>query len=510
MVEESIVANEQTIGHRAVRGAISLTIATYLSIILGIAARKWLAIILAPAIFGIIQAALSFVDLVFSFSAFSFSSAIINVRKNLVNEPLEHLNENIFILTLGLNGILAIAAMGIGVLFARELGGYIVLALIGVYTAQRVITAFDTFYSQMLERELDYKRVSIVSLASNIILHTCSVLIAVSGHGVWSIPIATLLSAIISFVFDRHFSKRAGIHHLKPSWWKHYQPATAKWLMRFGTNVFFNRLFESWLFRVDNMLVLAFLGTAMLGIYSQAFAIAQMPAMALAPIVARVSIATYASIQHDQAKLEEAFRITNFFLIRLLVPAALLILFTSADIIRLFLSTSWSAGAAPLAALAGFVLSIPLFENGKMLLGAKLKLKEISIVRGVQLVALIVGILLVGRTNLTHVAVVVSCVSVAGLLLLLYYVKREVALYETRVFLLPIVIGIAVGLSFYFGLAPIMQLLMPAASNIPVAIIRILLFAFVIPLLTLSIEYMLRPAPIKENLAAVRRRFRKQ
>jgi teichuronic acid exporter len=444
-VIEEAAANDHTIGHRAVRGAVSLTIATYLSILLGIAARKWLAILLAPAIFGIIQASLSFVDLVFSFSAFSFSSAIINVRKNLVKEPLEYLNENIFILTLGLNVILAVAAMGIGVFFAKDLGGFVVLALIGVYTTQRVISAFDTFYTQMLERELDYKRVSMVSLAANITLHTASVLIALSGHGAWSIPVATLLSAMLSFVFDRHYSKVAGAHFLRPQWWKDYRPATAKWLMRFGTNVFFNRLFESWLFRVDNMLVLAFLGTATLGIYAQAFAIAQMPAMALAPIVARVSIATYASIQHDRTKLEEAFRITNFFLIRLLIPAALLIFFTSADIVRLFLSTSWSAGAAPLAALTGFVLTVPLFENSKMLLGAKLKLKEISYVRGAQLAALIVLILSIGNKNVTEVALIVSFVSVAGLLFIFYFVQKEVSLFAERIFLLPVLIGVAVG-----------------------------------------------------------------
>jgi len=507
---EEPVAHDVPIGHRAVRGAISLTIASYLSILLGAAARKWLAILLAPAIFGIIQAALSFVDLVFSFSAFSFSSAIINVRKNLIKEPLEYLNENIFILTVALNAILAVTAMGIGVFFAQELGGYIVLALIGIYTAQRVISAFDTFYTQMLERELDYKRVSKVSLATNITLHTASVLIALAGYGVWSIPVATLLSSILSFFFDRHYARLAGVHHLKPMAWKYYRPATAKWLMRFGTNVFFNRLFESWLFRVDNMLVLAFLGTAMLGIYSQAFAIAQMPAMALAPIVARVSIATYASIQHDRAKLEEAFRITNFFLIRLLIPPAILVLCTSGDIVRLFLSTSFSAGAAPLAALAGFVLTVPLFENAKMLLGAKLKLKEISLVRGCQLAALILAILLVGRNNVTHVALIVSGVSVAGLLFILYLTSKEVSLSATRVFLYPLIIGIGVGLGFYFVVTPWFQTVIPAGESIGLAIIRIVSFGFFIPLCTVGLEYLVQPAPILENLAAVRRRFKKQ
>ena len=507
MIDQEPVALPQ-VGTRAIRGALVLTVATYLSVLLGVAARKWLAVILLPAVFGVMQAALAFVDLVVSFGSFSFSSAIINVRKNLVAEPLEYLNENIFVLTVVVNGVLSIAAIVIGAIFVNSLGGYIVLALIGVYAVQRFMASLDTFYTQLLERRLEYAKVSQVTLLTNIVLHSASIGIALLGYGPWCIPVATLLTAFISLAFDRHFVRKAGIHtmHAKP--WHYWRPKTVKWLWKFGTHVLFNRLFESWLFRIDNILVLTFLGSSMLGLYSQAFAIAQMPAIALAPIVARVSIAAYAEIQHDSHRLEEAFAVTNFFLIRLLVPAALVILFASKDIVRIFLSSSWGTAAAPLAALSGFVLTIPLFENGKMLLGAKLKLKEISIVRASQLSALVLGIVLVGQSSIYRVGLIVSAVSLCGYGLLLFFVSREVALRLVRVFVVPVVLGIASAVALFF-VAKTLNLRFLPGSDLLTSIEHLALIIGLVLVMVSGGELLFDRKPILAHVALVRARVGK-
>src|SRR5438132_829088 len=141
----------QTVGAKAVRGAALLTGATYISILIGIAARKALALLLTPEQVGVYQAALSFADLVISFAAFSFTSAIINVRDNLVTEPLPNLEENVFILTVGVNGFFTVLAMALGLLSLSKTHGVILAALVGVYAVQRFIGSLDTFYTQILE-----------------------------------------------------------------------------------------------------------------------------------------------------------------------------------------------------------------------------------------------------------------------------------------------------------------------------------------------------------------------
>ncbi len=436
---ESVPPTESVhpIGRRAVRGAALLTGATYISLLLGIAARKAIALLLTPQDVGMYQAALSFVDLVVSFAAFSFTSAIINVRDNLVSEPLPHLKENVFLLTVVTNGFFTILAMALGLFSLSKVHGEILAAIVGIYAVQRFISSLDTFYTQILERELSYSKVSRVTLLVNILLHGSSVLFAFMGGGAWAIPLATILSTTFGYRLDRHYVKKSGLTTLRKQPWKYYDPGTARWLWKFGTKVLFNRVFESWLFKIDNLAVAYLFGSFYLGYYAQAFTIALLPATAVAPIVARVSIATYAGIQHDRNMLERAFAITNFFLVRLMIPATIFLTFESKDIVRVFLSSNWGGVSEPLTALAGLVLTVPLFENAKMILGATLKLTEISVIRGLQLLLLVILIAAFQWGGILYIALAVSFVNVVGYVGLLLYLKRIVDPHWREIFLLP-------------------------------------------------------------------------
>ncbi len=491
------------VGARAVRGAALLTGATYISIVLGIAARKGIALLLTPAEVGVYQAALSFTDLVISFAAFSFTSAIINVRDNLVSEPLPNLKENVFILTVAVHGFFTVLAMALGLFSLPKTHGVILAALIGVYAVQRFLSSLDTFYTQILERELSYSKVSRVTLIANVLLHTSSVLFALMGGGAWAIPIATVLSTIVGLVLDRHFVRKSGLGTLRKHPWKYYDRGTARWLWRFGTKVLFNRVFESWLFKVDNVLVAYLFGSFYLGYYAQAFSIALLPATAVAPIVARVSIATYAEIQHDRSMLERAFAITNFFLVRLLIPATILIAFESKDIVRVFLSSNWGGVAEPLTALAGLVLTVPLFENAKMILGATLKLVEISVIRGLQLLTLVVLIAAFQWGGILYIAMAVSFVNVAGYIGMLIYLRRIVNPRWSETFVLPVIIGTIVALAVSFVLDPALASALPPAIGIGIPLLRLVIFGAIILVACPLIEYPFRRKLYRERLGEV-------
>jgi O-antigen/teichoic acid export membrane protein len=497
------------VGRRAVRGAALLTGATYISILLGIAARKALALLLTPEQVGVYQAALSFVDLIISFAAFSFTSAIINVRANLVTEPLPNLKENIFILTVAVNGFFAALAMALGLFSLPKTHGDILAGLIGLYAAQRFVSALDTFYTQVLERELSYSKVSRVTLIVNVVLHVSSVAFALTGGGAWAIPVATILSTLIGFVLDRHYAKQAGGELIRKNPWQYYDRGTARWLWRFGTKVLFNRVFESWLFRIDNLAVAFLFGSFYLGYYAQAFTIAMLPATAVAPIVARVSIATYAEVQHDKATLERAFAITNFFLVRLLVPAAIFIAVESKDLVRVFLSSNWGGVAEPLAALAGLVLTVPLFENAKMILGATLRLTEISVVRGLQLLLLIILIAVFQIGGILYVAYAVSAVNVLGYVGLMLYLQRIVSVRWSENFVLPIIIGIVVAILIGFAISPALSNALPTAIGLTIPVLRLIIFGMMTLSLCIGTEYILRPALYKARLSEVSSKLRR-
>ncbi|GEM_PF-2286268 len=501
---------KETVGRRAVRGAALLTGATYLSMLLGIAARKALAILLTPEQVGVYQAALSFVDLIVSFAAFSFSSAIINVRDNLVNEPLPNLKENVFILTVLVNGFFAVLAMALGLFSLSKTHGVILAALIGIYAVQRFTSSLDTFYTQILERELSYSMVSRVTLIANILLHATSVIFALWGGGAWAIPLATILSTFIGYLLDKYYVKKSGLETLKRHPWKYYNRSTARWLWRFGTKVLFNRVFESWLFKIDNVLVAFLFGSFYLGYYAQAFTIALLPATAVAPIVARVSIATYAEVQHDRSMLERAFSVTNFFLVRLLIPITIFVALESKDIVRVFLSSNWGGVAEPLTALAGLVLTVPLFENAKMILGATLKLTEISVVRGLQLLLLVLLIAAFQWGGILYIAIAVSLVNVIGYAGMLLYLRQTVRLRWKENFVLPVIIGVIVALVVGLIIQPALSGLLPIAIGIEIPVLRLMLFALTIGALCILLEYPFRRALYRERFADIASRLKRR
>jgi teichuronic acid exporter len=505
-IAATVEHHEIPVGKRAVRGALLLTVSTYAGILLGIVARKILSIILTPEEFGQIATALSFVDLIFAFGAFSFSSAIINARDNLLERPLAHLRENIYILTAGVGILATIASVVAALIFPPASGAEIFLALVGICAVQRCVTSFDTFYSQILERQLDYKRISIISFVVNVLLHAVSVGLAVSGFTYYSIPVATLLSSFLSLALHRSYLRSQGIAIVEKKPLRFYDKSTMKWLWGFGGAVMLNRLFESWLYRIDNLLVFKLMNYAMLGFYSQAFMIAQMASTALAPIVARVSIATYAEVQHDRRRLEEAFAVTNFFLVRILVPAALFFIVCSPDLVRLFLSTKWYLSATPLAAMAGFVLFSPLFENGKMLLGARLKLKEISIVRALQLASLIGLLLAFGGSGLWAIGLAVSVVTLLGYALILLYVRREVGLRASEIYLFPLLAGTVLAYPLWLFDSWFAQSMSPG-SSIETSLARVGVYLVVLPLVLLGSEALVARERLMRYIAAVRSRM---
>lgn len=498
-----------SLGRKAVRGAALLTGATYISVALGIGARKAIALLLTPDDVGVYQAALSFVDLVISFAGFSFASAIINVRDNLITEPLDHLRENVFVLTVGLNGLFGLLAMLLGLTMLPRAHGIVLAAIIGVYSVQRFISALDTFYTQILERELSYSRISRVTVIVNIVLHAGSVAFALGGGGAWAIPLATIVSTAIGFALDQRYVRESGLHAFHPKPWKYYDPKTARWLWRFGTKVFFNRLFESWLFRIDNMWVVLLFGPFYLGYYAQAFSIALLPSIAVAPIVARVSIATYAGVQHDKELLARAFHLTNFFLVRLLVPAAVFLLVESEDLVRAFLSSNWGPVSEPLIALAGAALTIPLFENAKMILGAELRLKEISYVRAAQLIVLAVLMLTIGH-GILMIGLSVTIASVLGYIFLLTYIRQSIPLKLGESFGLPMVFGLATWSILHFVIVPQLDTVVPEASSLGAAVVRLLPIGLLTLTLIIGPEALMRRTLYRDRIGFVVARLRKK
>jgi hypothetical protein len=156
--------------------------------------------------------------------------------------------------------------------------------------------------------------------------------------------------------------------------------------------------------------------------------------------------------------------------------------------------------------MAGFVLFSPLFENGKMLLGARLKLKEITYVRVAQLVALIGLLVWFGSEGLWAIGLAVSMVTTLGYALLMLYVGKEVNLRAADVFRFPLLAGCALAgplLLFNMWMSPYLS----AGSTIEVSLLRVVIFLIVLPAIMLGLEALIARDRLTRYISAVRSRM---
>jgi hypothetical protein len=144
-----------------------------------------------------------------------------------------------------------------------------------------------------------------------------------------------------------------------------------------------------------------------------------------------------------------------------------------------------------------------------MVMGATLRLTEISIVRGAQLLLLILLIALFQGGGILYIALAVSFVNVLGYTAILAFLRQTVPLRLRENFGWPLLIGVVVALLMQLLVVPMLQNIFPAAATIENASVRLIGFGAAILVLCTGTEYLIRPALYRERLAEVASKLRR-
>jgi hypothetical protein len=141
-----------------------------------------------------------------------------------------------------------------------------------------------------------------------------------------------------------------------------------------------------------------------------------------------------------------------------------------------------------------------------MLLGARLKLKEISIVRALQLASLIGLLLAFGGSGLWAIGLAVSVVTLLGYALILLYVRREVGLRASEIYLFPLLAGTVLAYPLWLFDSWFAQSMSPG-SSIETSLARVGVYLVVLPLVLLGSEALVARERLMRYIAAVRSRM---
>ena len=151
----------------------------------------------------------------------------------------------------------------------------------------------------LLERDLQFKGVSLVEFSSMILGSGATLALALHGFGVWSLVMGNLAAAT---------AKTIGILAVSRFWLVPiFQVRGLRAMFIFGANITGQRILWYVNSSADVLLVGKLLGDQALGVYSVAFQLATLPVSKMFGIVNRVAFPAYARIQDDKSRAKDYF-----------------------------------------------------------------------------------------------------------------------------------------------------------------------------------------------------------
>lgn len=207
--------------------------------------------------------------------------------------------------------------------------------------AGMVIGAISAVPNALLERELQFKGISVVEFSSMIVGSLTTLACAIAAFGVWSLVIGQLVSTTAKTFGILIVSRFC----LAPSFgW-----SRLKSVFTFGANITGQRVLWYAHTSADVLLIGKLLGDHALGVYSVAFQLATLPVSKVFGIVNRVAFPAYARLQHDNRQAADYFitsvRLTWF----VFCPMLWGLSSVSREFVEVFMGRNWSEATTVLA-----------------------------------------------------------------------------------------------------------------------------------------------------------------
>jgi teichuronic acid exporter len=221
-------------------------------------------------------------------------------------------------------------------------------AVIRVASLQFIINALAIVPDALLRRELRFKRLSVVEIASGVSGNLVTLLLAFKGYGVWSLVMGALAGGLARAILLQ-FSVQ---DRLAPA----FRFRGARPLASFGAGVTLTRVLSYFASQADIFIAGKLLGREIVGIYAVAVNLATLPMQRGQAVINDVAFSAFAKIQHDRnalaANLALAIRLTSLFAF----PALWGVASVAPEVVRIALGEQWLDAIVPMQIVS---LTIP-------------------------------------------------------------------------------------------------------------------------------------------------------
>ncbi|HEY5984207.1 MAG TPA: MOP flippase family protein [Anaerolineales bacterium] len=287
-----------------------------------------LARLLDPTDFGLLAMAFVVTGLVGLFKDLGTAAAVVQ-KKDLGDTLLSSIFWLNVLLGVGATIMLVVGAPLAGLVY-NEPGVVIVLRILAAGFA---VSGAGTVHQALLERQLEFRSLARLELASVLVGAAGGIAAALLGAGVWSLVLQSLLTAVMSTALLWLANRWRPSRILA---WSEVLGVT-----RFSLNLTGYNVFGYFARNADYFLIGRFLGSQQLGVYYLAYRLLLLPVGSIGAVVGRVMYPVLSKIQDDNERIAEVYLRMVALISFLSFPLMVALMVAAAPLAPLVLGAAW-------------------------------------------------------------------------------------------------------------------------------------------------------------------------
>jgi O-antigen/teichoic acid export membrane protein len=224
-----------------------------------------------------------------------------------------------------------------------------------------VINAFTLIQQNILRKQVAFKRIAKINLASIITGTSFGILFAFLGFGVWSLVIKSLVTGLI----------QCAIYWVCNRWrpLKVFSWPSFKSLFRFGSFMFLNTIINNLYHNVLSLIIGKNFSASTLGYFTQARKLEDVPRSSLSSIINNVTFPVFSQIQNDVSRLRQATQKCLKSMVFINFPLMMLLIIIADPLFDLLFTDKWSQSVPYFQALCVYgLITSPIELNSNIII----------------------------------------------------------------------------------------------------------------------------------------------
>lgn len=266
-----------------------------------------------------------------------------------------------------------------------------------------IIYALDRVPSALLNRNMHFKRVSLLGLINPLVYGVIAVPLALSGFGPFSFAWGVVAGAAIMMVLRIYWSFK--LFEWRPKLMVHKE--SFRNLMGFGVFITLSSIVNFFSWNIQRIIIGKFMGAINLGYFTRASNLGVLPVKNVQANVTNVLLPGFSSIQESKASIRDWFRKFNFFTYAVISPPLLFFSFFPNEVIGGIFGEKWLPSSPLLIWLS---LSILITGSGTYfinILQAVGKVRVYFMLSLISVLSVAIGVLVGMRWGIQSIAVAI-------------------------------------------------------------------------------------------------------